>query len=223
MYSVEELIGNDLISCSNLGRGLVKDFQQSTLIDNFKKAIKDKGFKLFAFFVCDFTNDAYLMKEVKKKWKKLDIASGNNLAVVAFNKDYTEYSKGLYNNALKNEFDVKLENPSIIFFTLSEENGNLVIGYKIIFELRSITTVNIDDVILLFSDINKELNNIFSDTSRISSLEYNKRIQNLFNNNIFKNHIKLDVKITNITFSEIVNSLISLKPFSLSSIIRGGL
>lgn len=66
MYSVEELTGNKLIDCSNLGSGLYNDFKQDSLLDNFKKAIKDKGFKLFAFLVCDFTNDAYLMQEVKK-------------------------------------------------------------------------------------------------------------------------------------------------------------
>ncbi len=220
MYSVEELTGNELINDSNLGNGLFNDFEKDTLLDNFKKAIKDKGFKLFAFLVCDFTNDEYLMKEVKSKWNKLDIASGDNLAVVAFNKDYTEYSKRLHEDALKNEFDIKLNNPSILFFTLSEENDNLVIGYTIIFELRSITTVNIDDLASLFSDINMELDNIFLDKSKISSLEYNNRIEKLFNNSIFKKHKKLDVKISNFKFLKIAGLLISLKPFSLSSIIE---
>jgi len=219
MYSVEELTGNELINYSNLGSGLLNDFQQDTLLDNFKKAIQDKGFKLFAFLVCDFTNDAYLMQEVKKKWNELDIASGNNLAVVAFNKEYTEYSKKQYEDTLKNELDEQLDDPSILFFTLSEENNNLVIGYKIIFKLRSITTVNIDDLILLFSDINKELNNIFLDKSRISSLEYNKRIEKLFNNSIFKKHIKLDVKISNLTFPKLANLIISFKPISISAFV----
>lgn len=219
MYSVEELTGNKLIDCSNLGSGLYNDFKQDTLLDNFKKAIKDKGFKLFAFLVCDFTNDAYLMQEVKKKWNKLDVASGNNLAVVAFNKDYTEYSKRMYENALNNELDMKSNNPSILFFTLSKENDNLVIGYKIIFELRTLTTVNIDDLISLFTDINKELNNIFLDNTRISASEYNNRIEKLFNNNIYKKHIKLDVKMSSYTLSNIINLLISFKPISLSSLV----
>lgn len=194
MYSVEELTGNELISCSNLGNGLSKDFEGESLVDSFKNAIKDKGFKLFAFLVCDFINDKYLMQDVKTNWNKLDIASGSNLAVVAFNKDYTEYSKRMYEDALKNELDIKSNNPSILFFTLSEKNDNLVIGYKIIFELRSITTVNSDDLISLFTDINKELNNIFLDSSRISDNEYDKRIENLFNNNIFKKHKNLMLK-----------------------------
>ena len=216
MYSVEELTGNKLIDCSNLGRGLCNDFKQDSLLDNFKEAIKDKGFKLFAFLVCDFTNDAYLMQEVKKKWNTLDIASGNNLAVVAFNKDYTEDSKRMYENALNNELDIKSNNPSILFFTLSKENDNFVIGYKIIFKLRTLTTVNIDDLISLFTDINKELNNIFLDNTRISTNEYNNRIEKLFNNNINKKHIKLDVKISSCTLSNIVNLLISFKPISFS-------
>ena len=121
-----------------------------------------------------------------------------------------------YENALNNELDIKSNNPSILFFTLSKENDNLVIGYKIIFKLRTLTTVNIDDLISLFTDINKELNNIFLDNTRISTNEYNNRIEKLFNNNINKKHIKLDVKISSCTLSNIVNLLISFKPISFS-------
>lgn len=217
MYSVEELTGNELINFSDLGSGLYDDFQKDSLLDNFKKAIKDKGFKLFAFIVCDFTQDAYLMKDVKKQWTKLDIASGNNLAVVAFNKDYTEYSKRSFEDTIRKEFNSMLKNPSVLFFTLSEENNNLVIGYKSILELRSITTVNINDLILLFEDINQELNNTFLDSSRISSIEYNNRIEEMFSNNIKKKHIKLDVIIANLTLPKIANLLISFKPISISS------
>ena len=78
------------------------------------------------------------------------------------------------------------------------------------------TTVNIDDLISLFTDINKELNNIFLDNTRISTNEYNNRIEKLFNNNINKKHIKLDVKISSCTLSNIVNLLISFKPISFS-------
>ena len=122
----------------------------------------------------------------------------------------------MYENALNNELDIKSNNPSILFFTLSKENDNLVIGYKIIFKLRTLTTVNIDDLISLFTDINKELNNIFLDNTRISTNEYNNRIEKLFNNNINKKHIKLDVKISSCTLSNIVNLLISFKPISFS-------
>ena len=38
MYRVEELTGNKLIDCSNLGRGLCNDFKQDSLLDNFKEA-----------------------------------------------------------------------------------------------------------------------------------------------------------------------------------------
>lgn len=124
----------------------------------------------------------------------------------------------MYENALNNELDMKSNNPSILFFTLSKENDNLVIGYKIIFELRTLTTVNIDDLISLFTDINKELNNIFLDNTRISASEYNNRIEKLFNNNIYKKHIKLDVKMSSYTLSNIINQLISFKPISLSSL-----
>jgi len=217
MYSVEELTGNKLINLSNLGSGLYNDFQENSLLDNFKNAINDKGFKLFAFIVCDFTHDAYLMQDIKKEWNKLNISSGNNLAVVAFNKDYTEYSKSSFEDTVKNEFNSKLKNPSVLFFTLSEENNNLVIGYKSILELRSITTVNINDLILLFEGINQELNNIFLDSSRISSSEYNNRIEEMFKNNIKKKHVKLDVIITNFTLPKILNLLISFKPISISS------
>ena len=42
MYSVEELTGNNLINSSNLGNGLLHDFEQDSLLDNFKEAVKDK-------------------------------------------------------------------------------------------------------------------------------------------------------------------------------------
>ena len=50
MYSVEELTGNNLINSSNLGNGLLHDFEQDSLLDNFKEAVKDKKFKLHLDF-----------------------------------------------------------------------------------------------------------------------------------------------------------------------------
>ena len=47
MYSVEELTGNNLINSSNLGNGLLHDFEQDSLLDNFKEAVKDKKFPEF--------------------------------------------------------------------------------------------------------------------------------------------------------------------------------
>lgn len=211
MYSVEELTGSNLICSSDLGNGLFHDFEQDSLLDNFKEAIKDKGFKLFAFVVCDFTSDEYLMRDIKQKWSRLDNASGNNLAVVAFNKDYTDYSRNMYEEALINELDISLNNPSILFFTLYKENDNIVIGCKSIFTLRTLTTVNIDDVISLFNDVNIELNNIRFNITKISTNEYNERIKTLLDK-IFEKHIKVDVKMSNYKLSNLANLLTVFKP-----------
>ncbi len=210
MYSVEELTGNNLICSSNLGNGLFHDFEQDSLLDNFKKAIKDEEFKLFAFVVCDFNSDAYLMQDIKQKWSRLNNASGNNLAVVAFSKDYTEYSRNMYQEALRNELDISLNNPSILFFTLYKENDNIVIGCKSIFTLRTLTTVNIYDVISLFNDVNMKLNDTRFDITKISTSEYNERIKKLLDN-IFKEHTKVDVRISNYKLSNLANLLTLFK------------
>ena len=210
MYSVEELTGNNLICSSNLGNGLFHDFEQDSLLDNFKKAIKDEEFKLFAFVVCDFNSDANLMQDIKQKWSRLNNASGNNLAVVAFSKDYTEYSRNMYQEALRNELDISLNNPSILFFTLYKENDNIVIGCKSIFTLRTLTTVNIYDVISLFNDVNMKLNDTRFDITKISTSEYNERIKKLLDN-IFKEHTKVDVRISNYKLSNLANLLTLFK------------
>ena len=210
MYSVEELTGNNLICSSNLGNGLFHDFEQDSLLDNFKKAIKDEEFKLFAFVVCDFNSDAYLMQDIKQQWSELNNASGNNLAVVAFNKNYTDYTKRIYEEALQNELNIDVNNPSILFFTLSKENDNLVIGYKKIFTLRTINPVNIYDIISLFTDVNKKLNENFLDNTRISNSRYDEQIKILLDD-IFKKHTKVDVRISNYKLSNLANLLTLFK------------
>ncbi len=54
MYSVEELTGNNLICSSNLGNGLFHDFEQDSLLDNFKKAIKDENFTILQTIIFCF-------------------------------------------------------------------------------------------------------------------------------------------------------------------------
>ena len=210
MYSVEELTGNNLINSSNLGNGLLHDFEQDSLLDNFKEAVKDKKFKLFAFIVCDFNSDAYLMKDIKSQWSELNNASGNNLAVVAFNKNYTDYSKRIYEEALQNELNIDVNNPSILFFTLYKENDNLVIGCTKIFTLRTINPVNIYDIISLFTDVNKKLNENFLDNTRISNSRYDEQIKILLDD-IFKKHTKVDVRISNYKLSNLANLLTLFK------------